>query len=103
MTVETSLKLLDEMVDKLGLQAVADRTGYSRSAICHVQRGTYKGRGEKILRRVEEVYSQRPVACPILGEISFARCVEEKHRPFAAVNPIRVSLARTCPTCEAQL
>jgi hypothetical protein len=25
--------------------------------------------------------------------------VEERNRPFAAVNPLRVRLARTCPTC----
>jgi hypothetical protein len=99
MSPETSLKLLNEMVDALGLQAVADQTGYSKSAICHIQQGTYRGRADKVLRRVEEVFSQRAVLCPVLGEITFARCVEERNRPFAAVNPLRVRLARTCPTC----
>jgi len=88
------------MVDELGLSEVALRTGYSKSALCHVQGGTYKGRAEKVLMRIEEIFSTRPVACPVLGEITFSRCAEERCRPFAAVNPVRVKLAKTCKTCK---
>ncbi len=101
MPVETSLNLLSDMVEKLGLAAVAEAIDYSKSAVCHVQKGTYKGKAEKVLAAVEQAFSQRPVECPILGEISYSRCIEEKNRPFAATNPLRVRLARTCRTCEA--
>lgn len=39
------------------------------------------------------------VACPVLGEITPARCREERNRPFSGVNPLRVQLGRTCPEC----
>jgi hypothetical protein len=100
MTVETSLNLLNEMVEKLGLQAVAERTCYSKSALCHVQRGTYKGKVERVLEAVRNTFDQTTVSCPVLGDISYARCIEEKNRPFAAVNPLRVRLAKTCKTCQ---
>lgn len=100
MTTESLVNLLDEMVETLGLAQVAERTGYSKSAICHVQRGTYRGNTSRVLAKVEAVFAQRPVSCPILGEIPFSRCMVEQNRPFAAVNPLRVRLARTCPKCE---
>jgi DNA transposition AAA+ family ATPase len=37
------------MVDKIGLQEVAGRIGYSKRAVCHVLRGTYKGKTENVL------------------------------------------------------
>ena len=87
------------MVEKLGLQEVADRIGYTKSAVCHVLKGSYKGKPDKILAAVEEKYSQSPVECPVLGEIAFSRCVEERNRPFAATNPLRVQLYRMCKEC----
>ena len=95
-----STELLQSMVEKLGLQEVADKIGYNKSAVCHVVKGSYKGKPDRIIAAVEAAYSQRPVECPILGEIALSRCVEERSRPFAATNSIRVMLARTCPKCQ---
>jgi hypothetical protein len=92
-------ELLAQMVDRLGLQEVARQTGYSKGAICHALRGTYKGRTDKILQAVENAYSHEPVECPVLGEIPLSRCVAERGRPFAAVNPTRVALFRACRQC----
>ena len=92
-------KLLQSMIDKLGLAEVAQRIGYDKTAVCHVARGTYRGKPDRILKAVEESFSQRIVECPVLGGITFARCVEERSRPFIATNPTRVALARTCPKC----
>jgi len=92
--------LLQQMVDKIGLQEVAGRIGKSKSAVCHVLRGTYKGKADNILRAVEQAFSVEQVCCPVLGDIPLHRCIEEQNRPFFATNPIRVSLARTCPTCD---
>lgn len=88
------------MVDKIGLQEVAGRIGYSKSAVCHVLRGTYKGKTEKVLVAVERAFSDEQILCPVLGDIPLHRCIEEQNRPFSAANSIRVSLARACPTCD---
>ena len=95
-----SAELLQQMVEKIGLQEVAGRIGYSKSAVCHVLRGTYKGKVEKILIAAEQAFSVEQVRCPVLGDIPLHRCVEEQSRPFSAANRIRVSLARTCPKCD---
>lgn len=87
------------MVKKLGLQEVSDRIGYTKSAVCHVLKGSYKGRPDRILKAVEEKFSQETVECPVLGEIALSRCVEERSRPFAATNPLRVQLYRMCKEC----
>jgi hypothetical protein len=92
---------LQQIVETEGLQAVSDRLGVNKSTVCHVVRGTYRGKPDRILQAAEAVYSQRPVECPVLGDITLCHCIEEKNRPFSAVNPIRVSLARTCPKCAA--
>ena len=94
--------LLKSMVETVGLAEVAKKVGYSKSAVCHVMNGTYKGRAGQILDAVRAAYDQTPVACPILGEITVARCSTERSRPFAATNPQRVRLARTCPSCEVK-
>lgn len=91
-----------QIVKKEGLQAVSTRLGVSKSTVCHVVRGTYKGKPDRILKLAEGAYSQRTVECPVLGGITYARCIEEKNRSFSAVNPIRVRLARTCPRCGAK-
>jgi hypothetical protein len=90
---------LQQIVEKESLQTVSDRLGVSKSTVCHVVKGTYKGKPDRILKLAEESYSQRIVECPVLGEITYSRCITEKTRPFAAINPIRIKLARTCPKC----
>lgn len=94
-----SRELLQQMVDKLGLQEVSRRIGYTKGAVCHVLKGSYKGNPARILKATEGKFSQQTVECPVLGEIPLSRCVEERNRPFAATNPLRVRLARTCPKC----
>lgn len=96
------INLLQQMVEKIGLQEVAGRIGYSKSAVCHVLRGTYKGKAEKIIQATERTFSEEQLFCPVLGDIPLHRCIEEQNRPFAATNRIRVSLARTCPGCSAK-
>lgn len=93
--------LLAEMVATLGLQEVARRIGYNKSAVCHVLRGTYKGNPAAVLTAAETAYSRTTIACPVLGDIPLSRCVTERYRPFAATNPLRVRLAKTCPGCSA--
>ncbi len=93
------LALLQQMVEKLGLQNVADAIGYKKSAVCHVLRGTYRGKPDRILIAVRNKFSQQPVECPVLGKIPLARCVEERNRPFVPTNPLRVILVKACKVC----
>ncbi len=95
-----STGLLQQMVERLGLQEVARQIGYTKGAVCHVLKGSYKGNPGRILKAVEEKYSQQAVECPIMGEIPLSRCVENRNLPFSSANPIRVMLARTCPKCR---
>lgn len=93
---------LQQIVETEGLQAVSDRLGVSKSTVCHVVRDTYRGKPDRILQLAEEAYSQRLVECPVLGGIAYSRCIQERTKPFSAVNPLRVQLGRTCPKCGRQ-
>lgn len=94
-----SKKLLQQMVEKLGLQEVSKQIGYTKGAVCHVLKGSYKGNPGRILKATEEKFSQQTVECPVMGEIPLSRCVENRNLPFSSANPIRVILARMCPKC----
>jgi len=39
------------------------------------------------------------VSCPVLGEITRRRCIDEQGRRFAATNELRIELRRACPRC----
>lgn len=92
--------LVRQMVDRIGLEGVARKIGRSKSAVCHVLRGTYKGNPDNIIALVERAFSVEAIECPVLGNIPLNRCIEEQGKPFAVTNRIRVALARTCPACE---
>jgi hypothetical protein len=96
-----SVELLQSMIEKLGLAAVAEKIGYDKTTVCHVARRNYSGKPDRVLRAVEEKFSRQGVECPVLGDITLARCTEERGRPFIATNPTRTMLARTCPKCRS--
>jgi len=99
MTQPDRMELLRRVVAEHGQAEVARRIGKSDSAVCQVLSGKYQGSTENILQRVEEVFGQSTVVCPIVGEISLGKCAENRKRPFAATNPTRVALFRACPKC----
>ena len=101
MTGDDRLELLRRAVAEAGSQAkVAIKLGYSSATISQVLSCTYQGTTDAILVRVEEVFGNRVVDCPLLGEVGLGRCVEERRRPFSASNPQRVKLYRACRRCE---
>ncbi len=79
--------------------AVAARIGYSPSAVNQVLKGAYKGDVRRVQQAVEGALMKLTVNCPLIGELSRERCVEYQRRGFAATNPLRVALSKTCPTC----
>lgn len=99
MTQPDRMELLRRMVAEHGQAEVSRRINKSDSAVCQVLSGKYLGSTDNILQRVEEVFGQTTVTCPILGEITLGKCAEHRKRPFAATNPLRVALFRACAKC----
>jgi hypothetical protein len=93
------LELLRAMCTELSQAEVARRLEYSASTINQALKGTYQGDLHNLLTRVEEVFGQSTVNCPVVGEITLGKCAEHRKRPFAATNPVRVELFRRCSTC----
>jgi len=102
MTKTDLMKLLREKCDELSQSRVAAAIGYSPSAVNQALRGTYRGDVAKLLERVAEVFGDETVDCPILGEIPLGKCAFHRRRPFAATNPLRVTLWRACRQCEKE-
>jgi transcriptional regulator with XRE-family HTH domain len=99
MTQPDRMELLRTKCEELSQAEVARRISRSPSAITQILKGSYQGDPTIILTLVEEVFGKSTVQCPILGEITLGRCAENRKREFAATNPTRVRLFRTCPTC----
>ena len=100
MTNKDRLDLLREAVDSAGSQAkVGRRLGYSSTTISQVLSGDYGGMVDAVLTRVEEVYGKTEILCPVLGEILYPTCVEERRKPFTTANPHRVRMYQACRRC----
>lgn len=100
MTNTDRLGLLREAVAELGSQAKAARLlGYSSATISQVLAGQYKGALDGFLTRVEEVFGRSTVQCPILGDIPYPVCVDERRKPFTTANPHRVRMFQQCRAC----
>lgn len=93
------LAVLESECQKRTQRVVATELGYSPSVINQVLKGTYPGDNEKVRAKVEGMYMGATVMCPVVGAIPRNRCIEQQGRPFAATNPMRVQMYRTCPTC----
>jgi hypothetical protein len=93
------LALLREHIARTSGARVARELGYSPALVSQVAACKYGGDLERVARRVIEVYGGQHVECPVLGEIALACCAQERKRPFAATNPVRVRLYRACRTC----
>jgi hypothetical protein len=90
------MQLLRDAVDRLGsITAVADRIGYSRTALSLVLSGKYGDRDTTALARA--VLTRLDVVqCPVFGEIAGDDCRSHQAAPFSAANPQRIQLYRAC-------
>ena len=100
MNDEQRMELLRGKCLEFGQGAVARRLGYSPAAVSQVLGGKYKGTLNVFLKRVEEVFGQTMVDCPVMGEITLGKCAETRKRRFASTNPLRVRLFRECQVCR---
>lgn len=78
---------------------IARRLGVSEGTISNAFKGRYIGNVDKLAERIRGELLNQTVACPILGEISTRICQDERSKPFAATNPMRVRLWRACKSC----
>lgn len=99
MTQPDRLELLRLKCKESSQAEISRLLGYSPSAINQALKGSYQGDLTNLLTRVEEIFGQSTVLCPVVGEISLGKCAEHRKRPFAATNPTRVELFRRCPKC----
>lgn len=91
---------LAEACDQSGQSATAKRLGYSGPVINAALGNVYKGRLDLLEQKVRGELMSECVRCPVLGEISKRRCVDEQSRPYAATNQLRVELRRACARCD---
>ena len=79
----------------------AEDIGYSPTVVNQVLKGTYTGDLKAVQAKVEGALMGAMVQCPVIGEMPRNRCVEHqaRSRSFATTNPLRVRLAKVCPTC----
>ena len=82
-----------------GQATVARAIGYTPSTISQMLSGTYPADDSAVMEKFREVYGGITVDCPVLSTISLDKCGFHRRREFAASNPVRVALFRTCPTC----
>lgn len=101
MTNDDRLELLREAVESRGSQAkVGKLLGYSATTVSQALSGTYAGQIDAFLTRVEEVFGKSEIKCPVLGDILYPECVEERRKPFTTANPHRVRMFQACRTCR---
>jgi DNA-binding transcriptional regulator YdaS (Cro superfamily) len=95
------VRSLAEECDRTSQQQAAKRLGVSGSLVNQVLKHVYNGRYDGIEARVKGELLRETVLCPVLGEISSRRCLDEQARPYANTNRIRVALYKAsrsgCP------
>lgn len=91
--------VLAEACDRSNQAAVSRQLGVSGAQVNQVLRNTYAGRLDRLEQKVRGTLMNECVACPVLGEITRRRCIDEQGRDYAATNALRVELRRACKTC----
>lgn len=81
---------------QMSLQQLATRLHLSPTTVHQVLKGNYKGNLKRVAERVRGELLNKRITCPVLGEIAPGRCQDEQRKPFAATNPQRVQLWKTC-------
>ncbi len=99
-TTERWYHLLTQAVetDPRGRAGVAERLGFSRSAISQVMVGVYAANPAKVAAAVLEHYDR--IDCPHLGQpMSPRQCAAYATRPCPTTSPREVRHWRACRTC----
>lgn len=90
---------LAEECDRSTQSAVARRLGVSAGLVSGVLAGTY-GRKGGDMQRIEEIVRGAlmgaQVICPVMGELTRDRCLDEQTQPFRATSAQRARLYHAC-------
>ena len=98
MSEENWLCVLQQEVDRSGnsQSKMAKKLGVSTSMLSQVLRGIYPGSIDALKVKVEGMFMDHNVTCPLKGIIPVNECQEHQKRPFSSSNRERVKLYRAC-------
>lgn len=82
--------------DRDGGRAVAERIGYSRSAVSLVINNRWNGDLTRIEQAVRGALMNAEVACPVVGALALDRCATHQKAAWAPHNPQRIQFYRAC-------
>lgn len=92
--------MLAEECDRTSQGKAAARLGVKSPAIVNqALQNKYTGRMDRLEERVRGELMNKVLACPVLGEISARRCLDEQARPFTSSNALRLRVKRACAVC----
>lgn len=91
---------LADACDESSQGAVAKRIGMSAAVVNQALRNAYKGRLDRVADRVKGELLREVVDCPVLGEISTRRCLDEQVKKLGdCTNFMARELWRACRGC----
>jgi hypothetical protein len=94
------LRVLARECKRTSQAETAALLGVSGAVVNQVLQRKYPGNTQRIQAIVEGRLMGAIIECPVIGEIPRDVCIAHRtRRKFAATNPLRVQLHRTCPTC----
>jgi hypothetical protein len=82
--------------DQTNQSAVAKRLGVSGAMISNVLRNCYPGDMAKIEDKTRAVLMAETVICPVMGEISRKRCLDEQSKNHRGTSALRTRLYHAC-------
>lgn len=97
------LALAREVDAGMSQAALARVLDYSTSTISQILANKYPGNQDKVAARVRAVVMSTRVDCPVLGEITGQKCLEQQRKPLAPDSGWAVKLWRACQACERNL
>lgn len=90
--------ILKREIENSSQRRVADKLGYSMTAINLVVNGKYKGKTDKIAAKVMLAYTN--ITCPFLEQIiTSQQCRDYAHGPAPTHNPAKMQHWRVCQSC----
>ena len=89
------LEVLKREVDKQGLGPVAEMMETSRAAVSQLVNHKYPGNLERMQRRVEGVFFNRTLQCPVAGEIPAQQCFSNQRKKPGS-NPMSLRFFKAC-------
>lgn len=94
------LEVLRREVERQGLGPVSEMMGTSRASVSQLVNDKYPGKLDNMKRRVEGVFFNRTVQCPVAGEIPAQQCFGNQRKKPGS-NPMNLRFFKACRSgCE---